>query len=154
MRKLLIETFARAIILFASKEKARRMRCPILIDDRLSTPLTPPANKRTIVQKPLIVIIKIYQLTISPFIGRHCRFQPSCSRYAIDAIEQHGAMRGSWLAIKRIGRCQPWREGGYDPVPAPQITSTNNIHRQHPQATSARIESSKIPPKSKRSHTR
>ncbi len=68
-------------------------------------------------RKLLIVIIKIYQLTLSPFFGRHCRFQPSCSSYAIVAIDQHGAIRGGWLTIKRIGRCHPWNEGGYDPVP-------------------------------------
>ena len=57
---------------------------------------------------------------ISPFIGRHCRFQPGCSSYAVEAIEKHGSIRGSWLAVKRIGRCHPWNEGGYDPVPKPE----------------------------------
>lgn len=68
-------------------------------------------------RKLLIAIIKIYQVAISPFIGRHCRFQPTCSSYAIEAIDQHGSICGGWLAVKRIGRCHPWNEGGYDPVP-------------------------------------
>ncbi len=69
-------------------------------------------------QKLLIVIIKIYRIAMSPFMARHCRFQPVCSSYAIVAIEQYGSIRGSWLAVKRIGRCHPWNEGGYDPVPS------------------------------------
>ena len=71
-------------------------------------------------RKLLIAIIKIYKVMISPFIGRHCRFQPGCSSYAAEAIEKHGSIRGSWLAVKRIGRCHPWNEGGYDPVPKPE----------------------------------
>lgn len=71
-------------------------------------------------RKLLIAIIKIYKTMISPFIGRHCRFQPGCSSYAVEAIEKHGAIRGSWLTVKRIGRCHPWHEGGYDPVPDPE----------------------------------
>ena len=62
-------------------------------------------------------LIRAYQLLLSPFLGSHCRFTPSCSAYAVEAIEQHGALRGSWLAIKRIGRCHPFCDGGYDPVP-------------------------------------
>lgn len=62
-------------------------------------------------------LIRAYQLTLSPIIGQQCRFTPSCSRYASEAIEIHGAMRGSWLAFRRILRCQPFCEGGFDPVP-------------------------------------
>jgi putative membrane protein insertion efficiency factor len=65
----------------------------------------------------LIVLIRGYQYLISPLLGHHCRFVPSCSRYAAEAIAAHGARRGLWLALKRISRCHPWHAGGYDPVP-------------------------------------
>ena len=67
--------------------------------------------------KFLQFLIRTYQVLLSPFLGDHCRFTPSCSRYAIEAIEKHGSLRGSWLAIKRIARCHPLCDGGYDPVP-------------------------------------
>jgi putative membrane protein insertion efficiency factor len=66
----------------------------------------------------LKVLIRGYQLVIGPLLGPRCRFYPSCSQYAIEAIETHGASRGVWLTIKRISRCHPWHEGGFDPVPA------------------------------------
>jgi len=62
-------------------------------------------------------LIRAYQVTISPYLGDHCRFTPSCSAYAMEAIQKHGSLRGGWLAIKRIGRCHPFCDGGYDPVP-------------------------------------
>ena len=62
-------------------------------------------------------LIRGYQLAISPLLGPRCRFYPSCSQYAIEAIETHGAARGVWLAVKRISRCHHWHEGGFDPVP-------------------------------------
>ncbi|MFZ5979910.1 MAG: membrane protein insertion efficiency factor YidD [Candidatus Zixiibacteriota bacterium] len=65
---------------------------------------------------PLIFLIYIYRATLSPFIGNSCRFEPTCSRYAEDALRKYGALRGSWLAVKRVLRCHPWHEGGYDPV--------------------------------------
>ncbi len=58
-----------------------------------------------------------YQWTLRPFIGAHCRFHPSCSHYALEALEIHGAGRGTWLAGRRVLRCNPWHPGGYDPVP-------------------------------------
>ena len=65
----------------------------------------------------LTVLIRGYQYLISPFLGNHCRFHPTCSSYAIEAVEVHGAARGVWLAMRRLGRCHPWHAGGYDPVP-------------------------------------
>ncbi len=68
-------------------------------------------------QRALILVIRGYQYLISPFLGNHCRFYPSCSSYALEAIEHHGAVRGSGLALRRIARCHPWHHGGIDPVP-------------------------------------
>ncbi|MBB5020243.1 hypothetical protein HNQ59_003560 [Chitinivorax tropicus] len=65
----------------------------------------------------LIALIRIYQYAISPMLGPRCRFSPTCSHYAIEAVSKHGALKGSWLAIKRICRCHPLHPGGYDPVP-------------------------------------
>ena len=62
-------------------------------------------------------LIRSYQVLLSPYLGRHCRFTPSCSAYAMEAIGKHGSLKGSWLALKRIGRCHPFCDGGYDPVP-------------------------------------
>ena len=61
-----------------------------------------------------------YRYTLSPLIGQGCRFRPTCSEYAIEALEQHGGLRGGWLAAKRLARCHPWGGSGYDPVPAPR----------------------------------
>jgi len=69
--------------------------------------------------KLLLLLIRLYQLTLSPLLGPCCRFEPSCSRYAMRCLELHGALRGSWLAVKRIGRCHPFNPGGYDPPPLP-----------------------------------
>lgn len=63
--------------------------------------------------------VRVYQLTLRGVIGANCRFEPSCSHYAIDALRSHGAARGSYLAARRVLRCNPWTPGGYDPVPPP-----------------------------------
>ena len=65
----------------------------------------------------LIGLIRVYRLVISPLFPPSCRFQPTCSQYALDAVERFGSIRGSWMAIKRILRCHPFHPGGYDPVP-------------------------------------
>lgn len=64
-----------------------------------------------------ILLIRGYRYAISPLLGPRCRFLPSCSSYAIDAIEGHGLAHGSWLALRRVARCHPWHAGGYDPCP-------------------------------------
>ena len=64
-----------------------------------------------------IAVIKAYQLALSPFFGQQCRFTPSCSHYAITALQTHGALKGMWLTVKRLLRCHPWHTGGHDPVP-------------------------------------
>jgi len=65
----------------------------------------------------LIVLVAAYRYALSPMLGASCRFHPSCSAYAQEALERHGALRGLWLALRRVGRCHPWHSGGYDPVP-------------------------------------
>jgi putative membrane protein insertion efficiency factor len=66
----------------------------------------------------LLGLIRLYQLTLSPWLGRQCRFDPTCSVYAAEALRRFGVRRGLWLAAKRLGRCHPWGRSGYDPVPA------------------------------------
>ncbi len=65
----------------------------------------------------LIALVHFYRYAISPMLGRNCRFHPTCSEYAIEAIERYGALRGGWMAVRRVGRCHPFNPGGYDPVP-------------------------------------
>ncbi|MBQ5993169.1 MAG: membrane protein insertion efficiency factor YidD [Bacteroidales bacterium] len=72
---------------------------------------------RSSVSKILIGLIKLYQVTLSPFIGRSCRYTPTCSNYGIEAIQKHGPIKGSWLTLKRVLSCNPWGGSGYDPVP-------------------------------------
>jgi putative membrane protein insertion efficiency factor len=68
--------------------------------------------------KFLILLLKAYKRGISPLLGQHCRFHPTCSVYAMQAIERFGPLQGSWLALRRIGRCHPLHPGGHDPVPS------------------------------------
>jgi putative membrane protein insertion efficiency factor len=68
----------------------------------------------------LMLPIKAYRIVLSPMLGPTCRFVPSCSTYALQALRVHGALRGSWLTVRRIGRCHPFHPGGYDPVPPPK----------------------------------
>ena len=68
----------------------------------------------------LIGFLRAYRLLISPIYGQVCRYHPSCSAYALEAVTGHGALRGSWLAARRVARCHPWAAGGYDPVPPPR----------------------------------
>ena len=72
---------------------------------------------RSVVSNFLIGLIRLYQITLSPFIGRSCRYTPTCSNYGIEAIRKHGPLKGSWLTLKRVLSCNPWGGSGYDPVP-------------------------------------
>ena len=72
---------------------------------------------RRVVALPFILLIRFYQKCISPLKPPSCRFTPTCSQYAIEAIRKYGPIKGCWLAAKRIGRCHPWGGSGYDPVP-------------------------------------
>jgi uncharacterized protein len=71
----------------------------------------------------LVGVIRQYRRFISPLLGRHCRYEPTCSRYALDAIARYGALRGTLMAVRRIGRCHPWAPGGFDPVPLERARS-------------------------------
>ncbi len=80
----------------------------------------------------LIAPIRLYQWTLSPLLGVNCRYAPSCSAYATEAIATHGAARGLWLAVRRIARCHPWGGSGYDPVPQPDCHHlAHESHHKH-----------------------
>lgn len=66
---------------------------------------------------PFVLLIRFYQICISPFTPASCRFSPTCSHYTLEALKKHGLIKGSWLGIKRIAKCHPWGGSGYDPVP-------------------------------------
>lgn len=82
-------------------------------------------------RKLFIALIRGYQYLISPFLGNHCRFSPSCSHYAVEAIQVHGPGRGIWLSVRRLSKCHPWHEGGYDPVPEKTDRSAHDSSSSH-----------------------
>ena len=75
----------------------------------------------------LIGLLKGYRFAISPLYGQVCRYHPTCSAYALEAVQTHGALRGTWLAMRRVARCHPWAAGGFDPVP-PQKNRRSSTH--------------------------
>ena len=84
----------------------------------------------------LIGFLKLYRLLISPLYGQVCRYHPSCSAYALEAVTRHGSIRGSWLAARRVGRCHPWAAGGYDPVPGAGTPDSTPADRPGPTPVS------------------
>ncbi|MBP0600393.1 membrane protein insertion efficiency factor YidD [Herbaspirillum sp. LeCh32-8] len=93
---------------------------------------------------PLLLLLRAYKLGVSPFLGQNCRFYPSCSDYAAEAVRLHGAFKGSLLAGKRLCKCHPWHPGGLDPVPgSPEASAPSNASPVSPnsssQRTSARV---------------
>lgn len=76
-----------------------------------------PGAAGRVLARPLIGLVRAYRVAVSPWLGTNCRFQPSCSEYALQALAAHGAFRGGALAVRRIARCHPWGGSGYDPVP-------------------------------------
>lgn len=78
-------------------------------------------------KKVLLVLIEGYRYLLSPMLGNHCRFHPTCSAYAVEAIEKHGAVRGIGLSVRRVLRCHPFHPGGYDPVPEPKRTESEAV---------------------------
>ena len=79
--------------------------------------MSPLAALRSLLAGLIMIAIRAYQLALSPFLGSACRFAPSCSEYAIEAVRRHGPIQGSWLGARRIARCHPFHPGGLDPVP-------------------------------------
>ena len=75
------------------------------------------------------LLIRAYQLGISPLLGARCRFYPSCSQYALEAVSAHGSLRGGALALRRLARCHPFHAGGYDPVPSPAVPTEAHSNR-------------------------
>lgn len=78
--------------------------------------------RRRLLSAPLVLLVRLYQVTLSPFLGGQCRYHPTCSHYAVQALKEHGPVRGLLLALRRIARCHPFARGGYDPVPVPKDT--------------------------------
>lgn len=77
-------------------------------------------------KRVLLVLIAGYRLLLSPLLGASCRFYPSCSAYAAEAIDTHGALKGTWLALRRLVKCHPWHGGGFDPVPPVRSNANDN----------------------------
>jgi len=88
----------------------------------------------------LILLIAGYRKIVSPFLGARCRFYPSCSAYALEAIQTHGAGRGSWLAVRRLSRCHPFHPGGLDPVPPARVNPAQADADQMPHKSSAALQ--------------
>jgi len=80
----------------------------------------------------LIGLLRAYRLLISPLYGQVCRYHPSCSAYALEAVTVHGAVKGSWLGVRRVARCNPWARGGYDPVPSKPSSPTSSQPMSRP----------------------
>ena len=86
----------------------------------------------------LVLLVRVYQWTLRPFIGAHCRFEPSCSHYAIAALRTHGTIRGAWLSAGRVLRCNPWHPGGWDPVPGASGAAGPRACNCHPNQMAPR----------------
>jgi putative membrane protein insertion efficiency factor len=83
----------------------------------------------------LIALLRGYRAVISPLYGQVCRYHPSCSAYALEAVQVHGSLKGSWLAVRRLGRCHPWAAGGYDPGPPQNRPADRPTAGTAPRAT-------------------
>jgi putative membrane protein insertion efficiency factor len=92
----------------------------------------------------LIGLLRAYRLVISPLYGNVCRYYPSCSAYALTAVQTHGAARGTWLAAKRLARCHPWARGGYDPVPGTEHQERGHGHDHRHDHDHAAAESTPV----------
>ncbi|NIM63104.1 MAG: membrane protein insertion efficiency factor YidD [Acidobacteria bacterium] len=82
------------------------------------------------IRRAMLALVRFYRRFVSPLLPPACRFEPTCSQYALEAIEMHGALKGGWLTLRRLLRCQPFSRGGFDPVPVPDTYAA-----EHPDAT-------------------
>lgn len=94
-------------------------------------------RKLSVASRVLVVLVTGYRRFISPLLGPTCRFYPSCSAYALEAVQLHGALRGSWLTVRRLSRCHPFHSGGIDPVPGSELAQAST--RTGPEVTSSQV---------------
>ena len=97
-----------------------------------SAPIAADRTKPGVLAYTLLAFLRGYQVLLSPIVGGACRFEPSCSRYMIEAIERHGAGRGAWLGLRRLARCHPFGSHGYDPVPLEDHSGSDFPHKTTP----------------------
>ncbi|MFB9731636.1 membrane protein insertion efficiency factor YidD [Ornithinimicrobium kibberense] len=88
----------------------------------------PAGESRSLLARPLVWLVQLYQRTVSPLLGPVCRYYPSCSAYSVTALERFGPLRGTWLTVTRLLRCNPWARGGVDHVPAREGAGTPHTH--------------------------
>ncbi len=93
----------------------------------MSTTALRSATIAALPRRTLMIVVRAYQLCLSPFLPRHCRFYPSCSEYVLQALDSHGVVRGGWLGARRLLRCHPFHPGGCDPVPDPIVRMTETV---------------------------
>jgi putative membrane protein insertion efficiency factor len=108
--------------------------------------VTRPGPIARTLARPFIGLIWLYRLTLSPVLGRQCRFEPTCSRYGLEAYRLHGAFRGTALTLRRIARCHPFHAGGYDPVPLPDDPAPRAIDPRQPYPSPVPAPQGAIPP--------
>jgi uncharacterized protein len=100
------------------------------------------ARKLSVASRALVVLVTGYRRFISPLLGPTCRFYPSCSAYALEAVQLHGALRGSWLTLRRLSRCHPFHSGGIDPVPGSDLAQAST--GTGPEVTSSEVRDSTV----------
>jgi uncharacterized protein len=100
------------------------------------------ARKLSVASRLLVVLLTGYRRFISPLLGPTCRYYPSCSAYALEAVQLHGALRGSWLTVRRLSRCHPFHAGGIDPVPGSDLAKAST--GTGPEVTSSQVRASTV----------
>ena len=104
----------------------------MMAPDHPDSGLQHATTRPSLLARACILLVRFYQATLSPFVGGHCRFSPTCSRYAIEAYQRHGAFRGTWLTLRRLLRCHPLGGFGYDPVPGTADDPPPHPHAKDP----------------------